>query len=113
MFNRITDPQLIRSTLDAYMHRPGGIIYEGHRPIGASQDVPGAPVGLCLRRRKVAAMKPWDRISVNCLEMEITRGRCGERRGAFYHFNARSPLRLPQGILRHCGNDAFYTLCAD
>lgn len=102
MFNRITDPPLIRSTLDAYMLQP---VFR--------KRVPGAPVGLCLRRRKVAAMKPGDRISVNCLEMEITRGRCGERRGAFYHFNARSPLRLPQGILRHCGNDAFYTLCAD
>lgn len=55
MFNRITDPQQIRSTLDAYIkepekqrasflatifsreHRPGGIIYEGHRPIAVSQ----------------------------------------------------------------------------
>lgn len=53
MLNRITDPEKIRETLDAYMkepekqrasflvtifsreHRPGGIIYEGHRPIGA------------------------------------------------------------------------------
>ncbi len=55
MFQRITDPQQIRETLDAYMkapdeqrasflatifsreHRPGGIIYEGHRPIAACQ----------------------------------------------------------------------------
>jgi len=55
MFNRITDQQQIRETLDAYMrepekqrtpflatifsleHRPGGIIYEGHRPISACQ----------------------------------------------------------------------------
>lgn len=55
MFNRITDPNEIRKTLDAYMrepekqrasflatifsreHRKGGIIYEAHRPIAACQ----------------------------------------------------------------------------
>lgn len=55
MFNCITDPKQIRETLDAHMkepekqiapflatifsreHRPGGIIYEGHRPIAACQ----------------------------------------------------------------------------
>jgi hypothetical protein len=55
MLDRITDPQKIRETLDKHMmepekqrapflvtifsreHRPGGIIYEGHRPIAACQ----------------------------------------------------------------------------
>lgn len=53
MLTRISNPDKIRETLDAFMkepekqrapflatifsreHRPGGIIYEGHRPIGA------------------------------------------------------------------------------
>lgn len=54
-FNRITDPQKIRTILDGYIkeprktkpsfvatifsreHRPGGIIYVGHCPIAACQ----------------------------------------------------------------------------
>lgn len=56
MTNRITDPLKIRATLDAYVrepskqrapylvaifsrqHHPGGVVYEGCRPIAASQS---------------------------------------------------------------------------
>ena len=55
MFKRITDPQQIRAILDGFIHkpeaqkasfvpvifsrehRPGGIAYEGHKPIAACQ----------------------------------------------------------------------------